>query len=143
VHNRYKVADIENLKNELELLPEADRESRQIGLKDVMKVLGPVLREMRDRRGYTNERLLAILREKGVEIGKSTLNDYLRTKRRPAVSPRPVDDKSAGGPAQGQELASAAPTPSASPSDKGPPPVPAVRAPLATSARSSVPRNPS
>jgi hypothetical protein len=88
MHNRYKVADIDNLKNELELLPETERENRQIGLKDAMKVLGPVLREMRERRGYTNDQLLGVLRERGINIGKSTLNEYLRTKRRAATSGR-------------------------------------------------------
>ena len=41
----YKVADIENLKSELELLPETAPETRQSGLRDAMKVLAPVLRE--------------------------------------------------------------------------------------------------
>lgn len=72
-------------------------------------VPGPVLREMRERRGYTNDQLLAVLREKGVEIGKSTLNDYLRTKRRPATSPRPTDEKAPGELARDQNLTATPP----------------------------------
>jgi hypothetical protein len=68
VHSRYKLADVENPKNELELLPEVEPESREVTLKETMKVLAPVLKEMRQRRGYTNDQLLEVLRAKGIDI---------------------------------------------------------------------------
>jgi hypothetical protein len=82
MRSRYKLADVENLKSELDLAPEVDRESREVGLKDAMKLLLPVLKDMRQHRGYTLDQLLTMLHEKGIQIAKSSLKDYLRSSRR-------------------------------------------------------------
>jgi hypothetical protein len=141
MHNRYKMADIENLKNELELLPETERESRQIGLRDAMRVLLPVLREMRERRGYTNDRLLTVLRERGINIGKSTLNDYLRTKRRPGASIRGAGEKGTSEPPPGPDAAETAPAKVRGGAGSETTSVPGPRGPLAAAAPPSEQRS--
>ena len=75
---RYRLIDVENAKKEFELLPEIDDENREVGLKQALRLMMPALRELRDKRGYSNDRLLALLREKGFQIGRSTLKVYLR-----------------------------------------------------------------
>ena len=88
MRTRFKLADVEILKSELEMLPEMEPESRQVGLKDAMKVLIPVLKDMRRRRKYTNEKLLEVLEAKGIHIAESSLNHYLRGGRRARASTR-------------------------------------------------------
>jgi hypothetical protein len=105
MQSRYKLADVENLKSELELLPEVERESREVSLKDAMKVLLPVLKDMRQRRGYTNEQLLQVLRDKGIHIARSSLKDYLRGGRRPRSNARRDGAKATTRPAPGQSEA--------------------------------------
>ena len=120
MHARYKVSDVEALKNELQLFPATERESRQVGLKDAMKVLAPVLRDMRDRRGYTSDQLLALLREKGIRISKSSLADHLRTKRRPNHPSGGVEGAPATDPASIQKTSMAGPIKASASSAKAP-----------------------
>lgn len=128
--SRYKLADVENLKKELELLPEIEAESRQVSLKDAMKTLAPVLRQMRQRRGYTNDQLLQVLRSKGITIAKSSLKDYLKAGRKPRVSEPSADTRASRGPAASRGEANTAPNGTAvrnepAPASAGPPAAPA------------------
>jgi hypothetical protein len=143
MQSRYKLADVENLKNELELLPEVEPESREVTLKDAMRVLAPVLKEMRQRRGYTNDQLLEVIRAKGIIIAKSSLKNYLRAGRRPRSGGTRGDAQASGESKSGHAPAMAStPQPpsssdSASTTTASPRPAPAPPLPPSSPPRST------
>jgi len=137
---RYRLIDVENTKKDLATLPDMDKESREISQKDALRMMAPVLRELRERRGYSNERLVDLLRERGYAIGQSTLRVYLRPPRRQrpatagAAARQPEHDTPAGakkGSATSETQANARTEPALAPADAQPgaKSEPAVKAP--------------
>jgi hypothetical protein len=87
MRTRFSIGMVEAVKQDLDALPELDRELREIGLQDVIRTLGPSIRKLRAR-GYKTPRILELLKERGIDISSATLKNYLGEKRSPAAAKR-------------------------------------------------------
>jgi hypothetical protein len=74
---RLSLAAIETAKENLEALPPAARETREVGLREAIRVLTPTIRKL-IRRGYTRAKVVALLQEQGMTLSMSTLKQYFR-----------------------------------------------------------------
>ncbi len=77
---RFSIATVEAVKQDLDTLPEIERELREVGLQDAIRALAPSIRKLRAR-GYKSARILELLKERGVEISGTTLKQYLGEKK--------------------------------------------------------------
>jgi hypothetical protein len=105
---KYTLATVQAIKQDLDALPDIDREYREVSLQKTIQALAPSLRKLRAR-GYTTERMIEILKERGIHISDTTLSQYLRSRRRGSGegTPRP----SAAAQAALTDLDAAAPKP--------------------------------
>jgi hypothetical protein len=74
---RLSLAAVETAKENLDALPPAARETREVGLRETIRVLSPTIRKL-IRKGYTRVRIVALLQEQGVTLSLSTLKQYFR-----------------------------------------------------------------
>jgi hypothetical protein len=77
--NKLSLAAIETAKENLEAMPAAAKETRQVTLKEAIKTLSPTIRKLL-RRGYSRTMVVDLLREQGVNVSLSTLKQYFREK---------------------------------------------------------------
>ena len=77
----YVKANIESIGKELELLPEIGDEERRVSTKDAVQQLMRPIRGLQ-RKGYSIERIVKVLGERGLSITAHTLRGYLRTPRK-------------------------------------------------------------
>lgn len=93
---RFSLAQVETTKQNLDALPAADKDTRQVGLKDAIRALAPTLRKLHAR-GYSRDKIVELLREQGITVGKSTLNQYVGQKaaKRPTSRPAASDGQAA------------------------------------------------
>jgi hypothetical protein len=77
---RFSLAQVETAKANLDALPPADKDTREVGLQAAIKALAPTIRKLASR-GYSRQKILELLREQGIEISPSTLKHYLGDKR--------------------------------------------------------------
>src|SRR6266496_2116600 len=98
--SRYSLAQVETAKANLDALPAADKDMREVGLQAAIKALAPTIRKLASR-GYGRKRILELLREQGIPISGSTLKHYLgeKTQRRAGRTPGPSKDSAPAGPA--------------------------------------------
>ena len=78
--SRYSLAQVETAKANLDALPAADKDMREVGLQAAIKALAPTIRKLASR-GYSRKKILELLREQGIPISDSTLKHYLGEKR--------------------------------------------------------------
>jgi hypothetical protein len=74
---KFSLATVETVKQDLESLPEIDRE---VSLQKTIQTLAPSLRKLRAS-GYPMARIVEILKERGIRISDTTLSQYLRNRR--------------------------------------------------------------
>jgi hypothetical protein len=77
--NKFSLAAIETAKQNLDAMPAAAKETREVTLKEAIKTLSPTIRKLL-RRGYTRAKVVELLREQGVPVSLSTLKQYFREK---------------------------------------------------------------
>jgi hypothetical protein len=77
--HKFSLAAIETAKQNLDAMPAAARETREVTLKEAIKTLSPTIRKLL-RRGYSRAKVVELLREQGVPISLSTLKQYFREK---------------------------------------------------------------
>jgi hypothetical protein len=77
--HKFSLAAIETAKQNLDAMPAAARETREVTLKEAIKTLSPTIRKLL-RRGYSRPRVVDLLREQGVPVSLSTLKQYFREK---------------------------------------------------------------
>jgi hypothetical protein len=77
--HKFSLAAIETAKENLEAMPAAAKETRQMTLKEAIKTLSPTIRKLL-RRGYSRTKVVELLREQGVPVSLSTLKQYFREK---------------------------------------------------------------
>src|SRR5262245_58486217 len=96
--SRFSLAQVETAKANLDALPAADKDTREIGLHAAIKALAPTIRKLAGR-GYSRKKILELLREQGIPISDSTLKHYLGEKRarRAGPTPGPAKDSEAAG----------------------------------------------
>ena len=111
---RFSLAQVETTKQNLDALPAADKSTRQVGLKDAIRALAPTLRKLHAK-GYSREKIVELLREQGIPVGKSSLHQFLgqKSSKGPGSRPATVQGKDAVAPATpaGSEPVPAAPSP--------------------------------
>jgi hypothetical protein len=83
VANKFSLAAIETAKQNLDAMPAAARETREVTLKEAIKTLSPTIRKLL-RRGYSRARVVDLLLEQGVPVSLSTLKQYFREKVSPS-----------------------------------------------------------
>lgn len=71
---------VEKISAELKALPPVENRQRQISKQEAIKRLAKDIAELQ-KRGYTLEQVAAVLQEKGLEVGVTTLKSYLRRSR--------------------------------------------------------------
>jgi hypothetical protein len=59
---RFSLAQVETTKQNLDALPAAAKETRQVGLRDAVRALAPTLRKLHAR-GYSKDKIIELLRE--------------------------------------------------------------------------------
>lgn len=74
---RFSLAQVETGKENLDALPPADKDTREVGLRDAIRMLAPTLRKL-EAKGYSQPKIVDLLREQGITISLSTLKEYLR-----------------------------------------------------------------
>ena len=77
--HKFSLAAIETAKENLEAMPAAAKETRQVTLKEAIKTLSPTIRKLL-RRGYSRAKVVELLREQRVPVSLSTLKQYFREK---------------------------------------------------------------
>ena len=77
---RFSLAQVETAKANLDALPAADKDTREVGLQGAIKALAPTIRKLASR-GYSRRKIIDLLREQGIPISTSTLKHYLGEKR--------------------------------------------------------------
>ena len=77
---RFSLAQVETAKANLDALPAADKDTREVGLQGAIKALAPTIRKLASR-GYSRQKIIDLLREQGIPISTSTLKHYLGEKR--------------------------------------------------------------
>lgn len=77
---RFSLAQVETAKANLDALPAADKDTREVGLQGAIKTLAPTIRKLASR-GYSRQKIIELLREQGIPISSSTLKHYLGEKR--------------------------------------------------------------
>jgi hypothetical protein len=97
---RFSIATVEAVKQDLDTLPEIERELREVGLQDAIRALAPSIRKLRAR-GYKNARILELLKERGVEISGTTLKQYLGEKKSRNITKREAKGHDSAEPAGG------------------------------------------
>jgi hypothetical protein len=86
---RFSLAQVETTKQNLDALPAADKDTRQVGLKDAVRALAPTLRRLHAR-GYSKDKIIELLHEQGIAVGKTTLNQYIGPKAAKRTGSRPA-----------------------------------------------------
>jgi hypothetical protein len=98
---RFSLAQVETAKQNLDALPAADKDTREVGLQGAIKALAPTIRKLASR-GYSRQKIIELLREQGLPIRSSTLKHYLGEKRTRREAPsRAPSSSRAGDPAVG------------------------------------------
>ena len=97
---RFSIATVEAVKQDLDTLPEIERELREVGLQDAIRALAPSIRRLRAR-GHKNARILELLKERGIEISSTTLKQYLGDKKSRNTTKRDVKGHDSADPAGG------------------------------------------
>jgi hypothetical protein len=77
--HKFSLAAIETAKQNLDAMPAAARETREVTLKEAVKTLSPTIRKLL-RRGYSRAKVVELLREQRVPVSLSTLKQYFREK---------------------------------------------------------------
>ena len=77
--HKFSLAAIETAKQNLDAMPAAAKETRQVTLKEAIKTLSPTIRRLL-RRGHSRAKVVELLREQGVPVSLSTLKQYFREK---------------------------------------------------------------
>ena len=101
MRSRFTLTLIDTARANLDSLPEADKDTREVSLREAIRALTPTLRKL-ERRGYSRQKLVELLAEQNIHVSLSSLKDYLGDK----ASKRPGRSQPAGQPT---------PTPAASP----------------------------
>ena len=101
MRSRFTLTLIDTARANLDSLPEADKDTREVSLREAIRALTPTLRKL-ERRGYSRQKLVELLAEQYIHVSLSSLKDYLGDK----ASKRPGRRQPAGQPT---------PTPAASP----------------------------
>jgi hypothetical protein len=96
--SRFSLAQVETAKANLDALPAADKDTREVGLQVAIKALAPTIRKLAGR-GYSRKKILELLREQGIPVSGSTLKHYLGEKRSrwSGQEPGPSKDTEAAG----------------------------------------------
>ena len=71
---------VEKISAELKALPPVENQQRQVSRQEAVKRLAKDIAELQ-KRGYTLEQVAAVLQEKGLEMGVTTLKSCLRRAR--------------------------------------------------------------
>src|SRR4051794_34337092 len=103
MRSRFTLTLIDTARANLDSLPEADKDTREVSLREAIRALTPTLRKL-ERRGYSSQKLVKLLAEQNIHVSLSSLKDYLGDK----ASKRPGRGQPAGHP-------TTTPTPAASP----------------------------
>lgn len=74
---RFSLAQVETGKENLDALPPAGKETREVGLREAIRLLAPTLRKL-EAKGYAHPKIVELLAEQGITISLSTLKEYLR-----------------------------------------------------------------
>jgi hypothetical protein len=90
---RFGLAQVETAKANLDALPAADKDTREVGLQGAIKALAPSIRKLVSR-GYSRQKIIELVREQGIPVGNSTLKAYLSERRARRQSPGQVSDVS-------------------------------------------------
>jgi hypothetical protein len=113
--SRFTLTLIDTARANLDSLPEADKDTREVSLREAIRALTPTLRKL-ERRSYSRQKLVELLAEQNIHISLSSLKGYLGDK----VSKRPIGRQPAGQPshspaASAQASARPEPRPAAAP----------------------------
>ena len=76
---RFNLGQVETGKENLEALPPADKDMREVGLREAIRLLAPTIRKL-EVKGYSQPKIVELLREQGITISLATLKEYLREK---------------------------------------------------------------
>jgi hypothetical protein len=79
---KLSLAHVEIARETLEALPAAARETRQVRLREAVKLLSPTIRKLL-RKGYSRSKVVELLAEHGVKVSVSTFKQYFREKAVP------------------------------------------------------------
>jgi hypothetical protein len=74
---RFSLGQVETGKENLDALPEAGKDMREVGLRDAIRLLAPTIRKL-EAKGYSQPKIVELLAEQGITISLSTLKEYLR-----------------------------------------------------------------
>jgi hypothetical protein len=91
--SRFTLTLIDTARANLDSLPEADKDTREVSLREAIRALTPTLRKL-ERRGYSRQKLVELLTEQNIHISLSSLKGYLGDK----ASKRPAGSQPAGQP---------------------------------------------
>ena len=96
MRTRFTLTLIDTARANLDSLPEADKDTREVSLREAIQALTPTLRKL-ERRGYSRQKLVELLGEQNINVSLSSLKDYLGDKaskrpgrRQPAGQPTPT-----------------------------------------------------
>lgn len=106
---RFSLGEIETMKANLESIPPAAKESREVSLGETIRSLSPTIRRL-VARGHSRDQIVAFLNEQGVPASLSTLRAYFRLKppgrgstgAAPASSTTPHEPGASNGPSAGR-----------------------------------------
>jgi hypothetical protein len=113
--SRFTLTLIDTARANLDSLPEADKDTREVSLREAIRALTPTLRKL-ERRGYSRQKLVELLAEQNIHISLSSLKGYLGDK----ASKRPGGSQPAGQPSPNPAAsAQASPRPAAAPVSAG------------------------
>jgi hypothetical protein len=76
---KFSVAAIETAKHNLDALPSAAKETRQVTLREAIRTLSPTIRRLM-KKGYSRSAIVDLLKEQGMTVSMSTLKQYFREK---------------------------------------------------------------
>jgi hypothetical protein len=77
--SRFTLTMIDTARGNLDALPEADNNTREVSLRQAIRALTPTLRKL-ERKGYSRQKLVELLAEQNIHISLSSLKGYLGDK---------------------------------------------------------------
>lgn len=76
MRSRFTLTLVDTARANLDSLPEANKDIREVSLREAIQALTPTLRKL-ERRGYSRQKLVELLAEQNIHISLSSLKDYL------------------------------------------------------------------
>ena len=88
MRSRFTLTLIDTARANLDSLPEADKDTREVSLREAIRALTPTLRKL-ERRGYSRQKLVELLAEQNIHVSQPAGQPTPTPAASPEASSRP------------------------------------------------------